>query len=89
MHDGNLKYVETLGLGGKTVLAWLCRAFFMHEDGTYDCTFKCDQVIARLCRAFFMHLKEEQRDEKQHISNFSDCPVMSGFFHALQERMAQ
>ena len=37
-------------------------------------------MIARLCRAFFMHILKKKSSVLK--KKRSDCPVMSGFFHA-------
>ena len=40
-------------------------------------------VIARLCRAFFIHERNQQFIDFAASLESCDCPVMSGFFHAL------
>ena len=43
------------------------------------------KLIARLCRAFFMHTFKRPLV----FVCFNDCPVMSGFFHALLDALEE
>ena len=71
------------------MIARLCRAFFMHMFGEkgISLNFKwqltsTSTVIARFCRAFFMHKGDSLWSITTKVK--SDCPVLSGFFHARQ-----
>ena len=80
-----------LNSGRYKVIARLCRAFFMHRSlwvYFHDaCSCPEYQVIARLCRAFFMHIQGSVSILLCPEWNVCDCPVMSGFFHALYFQM--
>lgn len=62
----------------------------MHIEATCDkdgkvvsrceCGEECDCPV---CRAFFMHNQDPETQKLVALVVLGDCPVMSGFFHAL------
>ena len=81
LYVANLTDVEPV-----KVIARLCRAFFMHSVVvmTLSWHFWTQLMIARYVGLF--SCTTSYPSLKDFNTLFSDCPVMSGFFHALSSQ---